>query len=199
MTVKEEEAVVQAFIKMYKDVTKTGDKLSASHLDQLQKMMKSATAMISNTKNIKANTAMSNKQLKFDEKELVVREKLKKADEHLVKLRHSLNIEQEREHGDQVRRNINLRKNMDSFNDKFDMLKKSLGGGFGFQAAMDKTVKDMGKMTRTFQENRIAGVKYKKAQEMSADALFKMQMAFQTGDDADKQEAKTELELAKNQ
>jgi hypothetical protein len=197
MTVKDEEAVVQAFIKMYKDVTKTGDKLNASMLDQLQKMMKSATTMISNTKNIKANTTMSNKQLKFDEKELVVREKLKKADEHLIQLRHKLNIEQEREHGDQVRRNINLRKNMDSFNDKFDMLKKSITGGFGFQAAMDKTVKDMGKMTRTFQENRIAQVKYKKAQEMSADALFKMQMAFQTGDDADKQEAKTELELAK--
>ena len=156
MTVKDEEAVVQAFIKMYKDVTKTGDKLNASMLDQLQKMMKSATTMISNTKNIKANTTMSNKQLKFDEKELVVREKLKKADEHLIQLRHKLNIEQEREHGDQVRRNINLRHNMDSFNDKFEMLKKSITGGFGFQAAGNTFVKRMGGMTRSFQELEFA-------------------------------------------
>ena len=156
MTVKDEEAVVQAFIKMYKDVTKTGDKLNASMLDQLQKMMKSATTMISNTKNIKANTTMSNKQLKFDEKELVVREKLKKADEYLINLRHKLNIEQEREHGDQVRRNINLRHNMDSFNDKFEMLKKSITGGFGFQAAGNTFVKRMGGMTRSFQELEFA-------------------------------------------
>ena len=197
MTVKEEEAVVQAFIKMWKDVTKTSDKLNASQLDQLQKMMKSTTTMISNTKTVKANITMSNKKLKFDEKELVVREKLKKADEHLVQLRHKLNIEQEREHGDQVRRNINLRHNMDSFNDKFEMLKKSLTGGFGFQAAMDKTVKDLGGMTRTFQENKDAQKKYKEAVKTSADALFKMQMAFQTGDDADKEEAKQELGVAK--
>jgi hypothetical protein len=156
MTVKEEEAVVQAFIKMWKDVTKTGDKLNASQLDHLQKMMKSATTMISNNKSIKANTAMSNKQLKFDEKELKVRERLKKADEYLVNLRHKLNIEQEREHGDQVRRNINLRHNMDSFNDKFEMLKKSITGGFGFQAAGNTFVKKMGGMTRSFQELEFA-------------------------------------------
>ena len=197
MTVKEEEAVVQAFIKMWKDLTKTGDKLNASQMDAAQKMMKHATDMLSNTKTQKASITMSNKKLKFDEKELVVREKLKVADEHLVKLRHTLNIEQEREHGDQVRRNINLRHNMDSFNDKFDMLKKSLGGGFGFQAAMDKTVKNMGGMTRTFQENKIAGEQYVKAQQTSKDALKKLGIAFLTGDKADQQEASTEFDVAK--
>ena len=133
----------------------------------------------------------------MNEKE--VREKLKKADEHLVQLRHKLNIEQEREHGDQVRRNINLRKNMESFNDKFDMLKKSLGGGFGFQAAMDKTVKNMGGMTRTFQENKIAGEQYVDAQKRSKEALKKLGIAFLTGDKADQQEASTEFDVAKDQ
>ena len=197
MTVKEEEAVVQAFIKMWKDLTKTGDKLNASQMDAAQKMMKHATDMVSNTKTQKTSLTIENKKIKLGEHELVVREKLKAADEHLVKLRHTLNIEQEREHGDQVRRNINLRHNMDSFNDKFDMLKKSLGGGFGFQAAMDKTVKNMGGMTRTFQENKIAGEQYVDAQKRSKEALKKMGIAFLTGDKADQQEAKGELDAAK--
>ena len=37
----------------------------------------------------------------------------------------------------------------DTKESQFDMLKKSLGGGFGFQAAMDKTVKNMGGMTNS--------------------------------------------------
>jgi hypothetical protein len=197
MTLKEEESVVQAFIKMWKDLTKTGDKLNASQMDAAQKMMKHATDMLSNTKTQKASITMGNKKLKFDEKELVVREKLKKADEHLVKLRHALNIEQEREHGDQVRRNINLRNNMDSFNDKFNMLKKSLTGGFGFQAAMDKSVKNMGSMTRVFQEQKHAGNAFKKATKEAAEALRKLQIAFLTGDKADIQEATTEYEAKK--
>jgi hypothetical protein len=197
MTVKEEEAVVQAFIKMWKDLTKTGDKLNASQMDAAQKMMKHATDMVSNTKTQKTSLTITNKQIKFGEKELEVREKLKTADEHLVQLRHKLNIEQEREHGDQVRRNINLRHNMDSFNDKFDMLKKSLGGGFGFQAAIDKTVKNMGGMTRTFQENKIAGEKYKKSQDDTKEAMKKMAIAFHVGDKAQIQEARSELDLTK--
>ena len=86
MTVKEEEAVVQAFIKMWKDLTKTGDKLNASQMDAAQKMMRHATDMLSNTKTQKTNITLTNKQIKFGEKELAVRERLKKSDEHLVRL-----------------------------------------------------------------------------------------------------------------
>lgn len=194
MTVKEEEAVVQAFIKMWKDVTKTSDKLNASQLDQLQKMMKSTTTMISNTKTVKANITMSNKKIKFDEKELVVREKLKKADEHLIKLRHKLNIEQEREHGAQVRRNINLRHNMDSFNDKFEMLKKSIGGGFGFQAAIGTTIKKMGSLTRSYQEFEDASGKYDDALSVATASARSMAFA-NTKEDKDKAKEEHEIQL----
>ena len=187
MTVREEEAVVQAFIKMYKDVTKSGDKLSASHLDQLQKMMKSTTVMMSNTKTQKTNITLTNKQIKFGEKELAVRERLKKADENLVRLRHTLNTELEREHGDQVRRNVNLRANMDSFNDKFEMLKKSLGGGFGFQAAIGDSIKKMGKLTRSYQELDIAEGKYEEALSNATSSARSMAFA-NTQEDKDEAE-----------
>ena len=192
MTVKEEEAVVQAFIKMWKDLTKTGDKLNASQMDAAQKMMRHATDMLSNTKTQKTNITLTNKQIKFGEKELAVRERLKKSDEHLVRLRHKLNTELEREHGDQVRRNVNLRANMDSFNDKFEMLKKSLGGGFGFQAAIGTTIKKMGKLTRSYQELEIAEGKYEEA--LSSATSSARSLAFANTKE-DKDEAKKVHEI----
>ena len=192
MTVKEEEAVVQAFIKMWKDLTKTGDKLNASQMDAAQKMMRHATDMLSNTKTQKTNITLTNKQIKFGEKELAVRERLKKSDEHLVRLRHKLNTELEREHGDQVRRNVNLRANMDSFNDKFEMLKKSLGGGFGFQSAIGTTIKKMGKLTRSYQELEIAEGKYEEA--LSSATSSARSLAFANTKE-DKDEAKKVHEI----
>ena len=194
---QKEEAYIQAFIKTLKDLAKNGDQLNGVQLKGVEGMTKWMTQMSNTNTETKANLKIEKDKFTLGKKELEVRERLKKSDEHLVELRHKLNIEQEREHGDQVRRNINLRHNMDSFNDKFDMLKKSLGGGFGFQAAMDKTVKNMGGMTRTFNENKIAGEQYKKAQKESAAALTKMGIAFLSKDPVEMEEAKQELGIAK--
>jgi hypothetical protein len=194
---QKEEAYIQAFIKTLKDLAKNGDQLNGVQLKGVEGMTKWMTQMSNTNTETKANLKIEKDKFTLGKKELEVRERLKKSDEHLVELRHKLNIEQEREHGDQVRRNINLRHNMDSFNDKFEMLKKSLTGGFGFQAAMDKTVKDLGGMTRTFQENKIAQEKYKEAVKTSAEALQKMQIAFLTQDPVEMEEAKQELGVAK--
>ena len=194
---QKEEAYIQAFIKTLKDLAKNGDQLNGAQLKGVEGMTKWMTQMSNNNTTTKANLKIEKDKFTLGKKELEVRERLKKSDEHLVQLRHKLNIEMEREHGDQVRRNINLRHNMDSFNDKFEMLKKSLTGGFGFQAAMDKTVKDLGGMTRTFQENKDAQEKYKEAVKTSAEALQKMQIAFLGQDPAEMEEAKQELSVAK--
>ena len=193
-----DKALLQSYIKMLKDMTRGGKDVSAAQIDHLQQMMKHMTGTINLTKEINNQAESEKRRFTFNEKELKTRERLKKLDDNLVKLRHKLNIDQEREHGEQVRRNINLRHNMDSFNDKFDMLKKSLTGGFGFQAAMDKSVKNMGSMTRVFQEQKHAGTAFKKATKEAAEALDKLNIQFITGaDKADIQEATTEYEAKK--
>ena len=160
---KNEDTLVKTYEQGMKNLITTETKLNGA-------MMKGIASYTKWVSQLSASNKISTDKLKIariDEKkskeQLVVKEKLKKADEHLIKLRHKLNIEQEREHGDQVRRNINLRHNMDSFNDKFEMLKKSLTGGFGFQAAIGTTIKKMGSLTRSYQEFEIAQDKYDEA------------------------------------
>ena len=162
---KNEDTLVKTYEQGMKNLITTETKLNGS-------MMKGIASYTKWVSQLSASNKISTDKLKIariDEKkskeQLVVKEKLKKADEYLVKLRHRLNIEQEREHGEQVRRNINLRHNMDSFNDKFEMLKKSLTGGFGFQAAIGTTIKKMGSLTRSYQEHEIAQNNLKNATE----------------------------------
>jgi len=92
-------------------------------------------------------------------KSLETKERLKAADEYLVRLRHKLNMQQEKEHGAQVRRNINLRHNMDNFNDALNNVKKAITGGAGFQSAIGTTVSKMARMTRSYQELELANKK----------------------------------------
>ena len=107
----------------------------------------------------KRHTLDVKRETELGHKALEVKEKLKAADEYLIRLRHKLNMQQEKEHGAQVRRNINLRHNMDSFNDGLANLKRALTGGAGFQNAIGTTVKKMASMTRSYQELEIANKK----------------------------------------
>jgi len=173
---QKEEAYIQAFIKTLKDLAKNGDQLNGVQLKGVEGMTKWMTQM-SNTNTIQKTTLKTEKMKKeLGEKELKTREALKKADEHLVKLRHNLNIQQEREHGQQVRRNINLRHNMDNFNDGLNFVKKSLTGGFGFQAAMNKTITKMAGMTRSYQEHQVATDQLKESSKETDKAYKKLQL-----------------------
>ena len=147
---KNEDTLVKTYEQGMKNLITTETKLNGAMMKGIASYTKWVSQLSASNKISTDKVKIARIEEKKSKEQLAVKEKLKKADEHLIKLRHKLNIEQEREHGDQVRRNINLRHNMDSFNDKFEMLKKSLVGGFGFQAAIGTTIKKMGSLTRSY-------------------------------------------------
>ena len=162
---QKEEAYIQAFIKTLKDLAKDGGKLNGVQLKGIEGMTKWMTQM----SNTNTTTKSANKIAKQSYDLGIKQQKLdlvkKKMDEVNIRLRHGYNIQEEKEHGDQVRRNIQLRQMHENFAQGFNMVKKSLFGGFGFQAAIGTTVKKMAGMTRNFSELEIATKKMKKADD----------------------------------
>jgi hypothetical protein len=167
---QKEEAYIQAFIKTLKDLAKNGDQLNGVQLKGVEGMTKWMTQM-SNTNTVtKANLKIAKDQNTLAKKQQQLDLVKKKMDEVNIRLRHGYKLQEEKEHGEQVRRNIQLRQMHENFTAGFNMLKKSLFGGFGFQAAIGTTVKKMAGMTRNFNELQVATEKLQDAKKGTTDA-----------------------------
>jgi len=140
---------------------------------------------------VKRETALGQETLK-------VKKELKAEDKYLVRLRHKLNMVQEKEHGAQVRRNINLRHNMDNFNDALNNVKRAITGGAGFQNALGTTVKKMAGMTRSFQELEIANKKVKETKQQLDLKTATVNGFAGMPDSADKKNAEDALKIAES-
>ena len=165
---QKEEAYIQSYIKMLKDLTKSGDQLNGVQLKGVADMTKWMTQMTSNDKVTKAQLTLGKKNYDLGIKQQKIDVIKKKMDEVQIRLRHGYKLQEEKEHGEQVRRNIQLRQMHEGFTQGFDMLRKSLFGGFGFQAAIGTTVKKMAGMTRNFNELQVATRKLEDSQETVA-------------------------------
>ena len=140
---------------------------------------------------VKRETALGQETLK-------VKKELKAEDKYLVRLRHKLNMVQEKEHGAQVRRNINLRHNMDNFNDALNNVKRAITGGAGFQNAIGTTVKKMAGMTRCYQELEIANKKVKETKQQLDLKTATVNGFAGMPDSADKKNAEDALKIAES-
>lgn len=148
----------------------------------------------------KRHTLDVKRETELGHKALDVKERLKVADTYLVRLRHRLNIQMEREHGQQVRRNINLRQNMDNFHEALGKTKQAIMGGAGFQSAIGTTVKKLAGMTRSYQEHEIAQKELATSTVEAQTAFDNLQMMMgDTVDEITKQEGElktAELKLS---
>ena len=138
------------------------------------------------------------KETDLGQETLKVKKELKAEDQYLVRLRHKLNMVQEKEHGAQVRRNINLRHNMDNFNDALNNVKRAIMGGAGFQNAIGTTVKKMAGMTRSYQELEIANKKVKETTQQLQLKTSTVNEFDGKPDSADKKNAEDALKIAQS-
>ena len=204
-SMENDNAIVKAWQQMFKELTKSGGDLSGAQLKGIASVTGVVTHMQELTKTLISEDSRSKRSAKTSKLEGEVRLKAIAENENLIRLRHALNMQQEKEHGAQVRRNINLRHNMDNFNDALNNVKRAITGGAGFQNALGTTVKKMAGMTRSFQEleiankkvketkqqldlktttvNNLSGSKDKKAKRVAADALKIAQSAHQSAEE----------------
>ena len=195
---QKEEAYIQAFIKTLKDLAKNGDQLNGVQLKGVEGMTKWMTQM-SNTNTVtKANLKIAKDQNILAKKQQQLDLVKKKMDEVNIRLRHGYKLQEEKEHGEQVRRNIQLRQMHENFAAGFNHLKKALFGGFGFQAAIGTTVKKMAGMTRNFNELQIANTKLKDSNDKVNKATSKSLAAYNMPDwreDKDQKIKHADMEL----
>lgn len=195
---QKEEAYIQAFIKTLKDLAKNGDQLNGVQLKGVEGMTKWMTQM-SNTNTVtKANLKIAKDQNTLAKKQQQLDLVKKKMDEVNIRLRHGYKLQEEKEHGEQVRRNIQLRQMHENFTAGYNHLKKALFGGFGFQAAIGTTVKKMAGMTRNFNELQVANAKLKDSSDKVNKATGKSLAAYNMPDwreDKDQKIKHADMEL----
>ena len=195
-----EDKMLNELAAMVKKLTTGMETLNGVQTQAVATMIKEIAQRNGISLTTKRHTLDVKRETELGHKALDVKEKLKIADTYLVRLRHRLNIQMEREHGQQVRRNINLRHNMDNFNEGLNKAKQAIMGGAGFQSALGTTVKKMAGMTRSYQEHEIAQKELAKSTVEAQTAFDNLQMMMgDTVDEVTKQEGEVktaELKLS---
>ena len=195
-----EDKMLNELAAMVKKLTTGMETLNGVQTQAVATMIKEIAQRNGISLTTKRHTLDVKRETELGHKALDVKEKLKIADTYLVRLRHRLNIQMEREHGQQVRRNINLRHNMDNFNEGLNKAKQAIMGGAGFQSALGTTVKKMAGMTRSYQEHEIAQKELATSTVEAQTAFDNLQMIMgDTVDEVTKQEGEVktaELKLS---
>ena len=127
-----EDKMLNELAAMVKKLTTGMETLNGVQTQAVATMIKEIAQRNGVSLTTKRHTLDVKRETELGHKSLDVKERLKVADTYLVRLRHRLNIQMEREHGQQVRRNINLRQNMDNFNKTLNQAKQAIMGGSGF-------------------------------------------------------------------
>ena len=178
-------ALVKALTKMFADLTKSGGDLSGAQLKGFSSIVKFVTGLEDSTKTIAANDREGKRQAKTKKEERKNRLEAIAQQAQLIKLRSGLRMSEEREHGEQVRRNIILRDKQEGFNRALNFTKDALTGGFGFQAALGNIVKSAANTTKQFNEIALSSKLLAEAQREYQAALAELSNA-QALPDSDK-------------
>ena len=178
-------ALVKALTQMFADLTKNGGDLSGAQLKGFSSIVKFVTALEDSTKSIAAGDREGKRQAKTKKEERKNRLEAIAQQAQLIKLRSGLRMSEEREHGDQVRRNIILRDKQEGFNRALNFTKEALTGGFGFQAALGNIVKSAANTTKQFNEIALSSKLLAEAQKEYQAALVELSNA-QALPDSDK-------------
>ena len=193
-----EDKMLNELAAMVKKLTTGFESLNGVQTQAVATMIKEIAQRNGISLTTKRHTLDVKRETELGHKALDVKERLKAADEYLVRLRHKLNMQQEKEHGAQVRRNINLRHNMDNFNDGLANLKRAIMGGSGFQNAIGTTVKKMASMTRSYQELEIANKKVTETKDQLQLKQVTVDNLVGSDDDVAKKNAADALKIAES-
>ena len=153
---KAERLLLERLTKAMYNVTRTTEKWNGSMIDGLSKMTKYITSLKETTVEEKEKTKRTKEQTKVEIDYNKTRLMAKKMEEGLIKLRHTLKVELEKEHGDQVRRNIKLRGSMDTFHNTLNFITKSLTKGVGIGTVFQKLAVNAADVTKAFQDIKAA-------------------------------------------
>ncbi len=153
---KAERLLLERLTKAMYNVTRTTEKWNGSMIDGLSKMTKYITSLKETTVEEKEKTKRTKEQTKVEIDYNKTRLMSKKMEEGLIKLRHTLKVELEKEHGDQVRRNIKLRGSMDTFHNTLNFITKSLTKGVGIGTVFQKLAVNAADVTKAFQDIKAA-------------------------------------------
>ena len=147
--------MAEAYIKLLEKITDTTESFNGSMI-----------AAIASHERVVMKTHQIDAEIKG-------RQKLKKVDEQLIRLRHRLKIDLEDHHARQVRRNIAMRDQHKTLDNSFAFMTKTMTGGFGFQAGMSAVVKAVAKSTVTFNELQISSARLHKKNLKSQQKIMK--------------------------
>lgn len=193
-----EDKMLNELAAMVKKLTSGMETLNGVQTMAVATMIKEIAQRNSISVSTRRHSADVKKETDLGQETLKVKKELKAEDQYLVRLRHKLNMVQEKEHGAQVRRNINLRHNMDNFNDALNNVKKAITGGAGFQNAIGTTVQKMAGMTRSYQELEIANKKFEETVEQLQLKTSTVNEFDGKPDSADKKNAEDALKIAQS-
>lgn len=175
---KKQNQMAEAYIKLLQKITDTTESFNGSMI-----------AAIASHERV----VMKSHQI---DAEIKGKQKLKKVDEQLIRLRHVLKVDLEDHHHRQVRRNIAMRDNHATLDKSFGFITKTMTGGFGFQAGLGAVVKAVAKSTVTFNALEISAARLKKADENLAVAQDNLKNAASPDD---KRMMEGELKLAQKE
>tara|TARA_R110002051_G_scaffold3442_2_gene18620 strand:- start:1573 stop:3672 length:2100 start_codon:yes stop_codon:yes gene_type:complete len=144
--------LMEKYVQLMEHMIKNGEKLSKAQIQAINNNAKEFRRFAATEKIQTVSLKKAVMKNKLSAEELKVRERLKSADESLVRLRSNLRMQEEREHGSQVRRNIVLRDKQMSFNNSLAFAKNALTGGFGFSSALGTAVKGAARLTKKFND-----------------------------------------------
>ena len=147
---KAEKQILDLLVRAFDKLIKSTDQLNGAQLAGLGMTTKSLLQHKQSDTSTRRNMTNVRRSIDFGDRELKVKEKLKKADEKMIKLRHVLHMRLEEEHGDQVRRNKLLQHSFDDAGSSLNFLTNSVKGNFGFQGAISKITDKMTKGTKNF-------------------------------------------------
>ena len=163
-----EKAVIAAFYDTMQKLVGSEKDLNGLHVKGIAQMQKSMNETEVNTKKIKQQTLAVKASLEATLDDNVTKIKSIKLNEKLIKLRNRNALEQIREQGEQVRRNIKLRAGNEKFSASLALASKSLTGGFGFQAGISTTIQGFAQLTKKFNNLKYATEDLSKSHKRTA-------------------------------
>ena len=187
-----EMALMQKYIQLMEKMLQSGEMLNKGQISAITQNAKTFASVANVNKIQETSLKKAVIRDKMDAKELVTKEKMQKVNEHLIRLRSSLRLTEEREHGAQVRRNIILRDTNEKFSTSLSFAKNALTGGFGFSAALGTTVKKIADTTKKFNNIQRTSEALAKAQVAYRESLTDVSVAKMGGDKDKIQQAENE-------
>ena len=180
-SVKFQIQLMEKYVQLMEKMLANGEKLNKGQIQAINNNAKEFRRYSLKETQEKNSLKKAMDKNKLSREEFKVRKDLKSADESLVRLRSALRMQEEREHGAQVRRNIVLRDKQESFNNALGFTKNALTGGFGFSDALGRVVKSAATTTKQFNEIKRSSLSLSDAQKKYQKSLTDVSIAKMAG------------------